>query len=92
MSYHKYDALVKVPNYVTSVKAGVYKSLKALDSGLRRNDGISRYWTFYEFIKYRNIKGAPGPGSEQRDALCGRQGIGRPAHRASSGNQDLNCD
>ena len=39
---------------ITPVKTGVqsiYKALKRLDSGFRRNDGKPRFQTFYEIIK-----------------------------------------
>ena len=50
------------------MKAGVYKSLKALDSGLRRNDGISRSWTFYEFIKL--FEPDPDPDPEKMETVA----------------------
>jgi hypothetical protein len=40
---------------VTPVKTGVqgiYKLLKILDSGFRRNDGKGHFQTFYEVIKF----------------------------------------
>jgi hypothetical protein len=40
--------------FVTPAKAGVqrlYKCLKALDSGFRRNDGKEAFKTFCKFIK-----------------------------------------
>jgi hypothetical protein len=46
---------------------GIYKHLKILDSGFRRNDGKGYFQTFYEFIKYWNI-GRMGFSEEKRIA------------------------
>ena len=40
---------------------GVYKALKTLDSGFRRNDGKRPFSTFYECIRIRTYVKAPNP-------------------------------
>jgi hypothetical protein len=47
---------------VTPVETGVqriFKFLKKLDSGFRRNDGKPHFLTFYEFIKRRGFEVLP---------------------------------
>jgi hypothetical protein len=43
----------KVPRTVTPAKAGVYKLLKLMDPGFRRDDAKRRFWTFRESINIR---------------------------------------
>jgi hypothetical protein len=54
--FSKQNRLVKV---VSPVKTGVqcfYNYLKLLDSGFRRNDDISLFSTFYDFIKQKSLE------------------------------------
>jgi hypothetical protein len=48
----KFDGSVKVVTPVKTGVQGIYKPLKILDSGFRRNDRIWPFQTFYETIKF----------------------------------------
>jgi hypothetical protein len=43
-----FDGLEKIPSPVTPAQAGVYKLLKLIDPGFRRDDERRHFWTFYE--------------------------------------------
>ncbi len=52
----KIDGLVKSPNLSWRTWSGIQNILKSLDSGLRRNDALKEFQTFYETIKVDFIK------------------------------------
>ena len=47
-----------VPDQVRDDGSGTQNILKLLDSGVRRNDGPSRFRTFYETVHIEQKKGA----------------------------------
>jgi len=46
-----------VPDQVRDDGSGIQNILKSLDSGLRRNDALMEFQTFYEFINlnFKNL-------------------------------------
>jgi hypothetical protein len=53
-AFSYYVPVMPVPDQVRDDGSGIQNMLKSLDSGLRRNDALKKFQTFYEFINIQS--------------------------------------